>query len=382
MAAAAVAAAAAAVDEPRVRVGRVRDACWSVSAPSPTLDGNVPLRAAQACAPFVEGNGAGVSFRPPRPLVLARSGRRWLARDPYVTLTESRGGLRLRVDTGLWVEPVGGALEVERAFNRADRRVAVSAQRIASRQGLVLELALAIEPGVDELVLDGVLASGMLVAPAVRWAGAGLEAGREMIARHRDFFDRSYFSEKREGATKRYRERSREGAPSLVDPDVCDAVALSLTSAAALAGDALALRAECAIHAENYGSITRCVLAPSALARRTSALRSAMASYATMDEDDPAFLYFAHYAMAHTHGDPRVLVKPAVLVATREDWVLVVDGPRAESLRGVCEGQWFHAVPVVMDVFTRLSHAAGAPLGRVRAMPRAMVHPAIEWCEG
>jgi hypothetical protein len=31
-----------------------------------------------------------------------------------------------------------------------------------------------------------------------------------------------------------------------------------------------------------------------------------------------------------------------------------------------------------MDVFTRLSVRAGSTLGRVRAIPRSMLHPAIE----
>lgn len=370
-------AVAAAVDEPSVRVWRTRDLHWSVSAPSPLLDGNIPLRAAQSCVPFVEGNGAGLSLRPPRPLVFARAGRRWVARDPAISLVESKGTLVATVDTGVHIEPVGGALVIERSFNRADRRVSVREQRIDARTALTLALELEIDPSADEIVLDGPLASAMLLPRAVRWGRADPRCASAMVDRHRSFFDRGYFEEKREGATRRYRDRAREPLASLVDGASMDVAVHSLTAAAGLVADALLIRAECAFRAENYGSITRCTVDPAAIEQRAQWLAGELG----LASDDPALLYFAHYAMAHTNGDPRVLVKPSVLVATREDWCVLVDGPRSESLRGVSESAWFHAVPIVLDVRSRLAHKAGAPLGRVRALPRTMVRPRIELSE-
>lgn len=376
-AAAAVAVAVAAEAEPIVRVSKRREAAWTVRAPSSLLDGNVPLRAAQACVPFVEGNGAGLVLRPPRGIVLQKQRSSWTCADRSVCVTHRKGALALTIDTGLTIEPVGGAIELDRAFNRSDRRVEIQSTRIDVRTDLSLELTLAAPSDQDEVFLDGPLASLLMVPTEVRWTGADADASRAMIDRHRAFFDRSYFAEKREGATKRYREHGREPLDSLVDPSRADAIALSLTSAVALDRRGLQVRAELAYTAENYGAHTRCRADAHALDERTRALRAALHPLRELPADDPSLLYFAHYAMAHTHGDPRVLVKPSLLVATRRDWVIVVDGPRAECLRGVSEAQWFHAVPVVMDVFTRLSVRAGAPIARVRATPRAMLHPQL-----
>lgn len=376
--AAAAAVAVAAEDEPRLRVWALRDHAWSLSAPSPLLDGNIPLRAAQSCVPFVEGNGVGLSLRPPRPIVLAKRRGQWLCTDPSITVEPSRGALSLRIDTGLAVEPVGAEIEFERSFNRSDRRVKIQPTRIRVRTDLTLSMQVELDARDDELALDGPLASLLLLPAAPRWARADEPCATAMIDRHRAFFDRSYFAEKRDGATKRYRERSREALTSLVDPARADVLVLSLTSAASLDERGLALRAECAIDAECFGATTRCHTSAEAIASRAASLRAAIEPLRALPEDDPALLYFAHYAMAHTHGDPRVLVKPSVLLATREDWVLVVDGPRVESLRGVSEAAWFHAAPVVLDVHGRLRIRAGEPLGRARVMPRSMVHPQLE----
>jgi hypothetical protein len=376
--AAAAAVAVAAEDDPRLRVWPLRDHAWSLSAPSALLDGNIPLRAAQSCVPFVEGNGAGLSLRPPRPIALVRRRGQWLCSDPSVTVVPSREGLALRVETGLAIEPIGAVVECERSFNRSDRRVKIQQTRIRVRTDLALSMHVELDARDDEVALDGPLASLLLLPDAPRWLRADEPCATAMIDRHCAFFDRSYFAEKREGATKRYRERSREALSSLVDPARADVMVLSLTSAASLDERGLALRAECAIDAECFGATTRCHSNAEAIASRAASLRAAIEPLRSLAADDPALLYFAHYAMAHTHGDPRVLVKPSVLLATREDWVLVVDGPRVESLRGVSESAWFHAAPVVLDVHGRLRIRAGEPLGRARVMPRAMVHPQVE----
>jgi hypothetical protein len=375
---AAAAAAVAAAADPIVRVWTRRDDAWSLRAPSSLLDGNVPLRAAQACVPFIEGNGAGLSLQPRRAIVLQKTRSTWTCADPSVSLMTRRGTLVATIDTGLTIEPVGGVLELDRSYNRSDRRVEIQRARVDVRTNLRLELSLSAPSDVEEIALDGPLASMIMTPDEVRWAGADAACAKAMIDRHAGFFDREYFVEKRQGATKRYRERGREPLASLVDPARCDAVALSLTSAVAREQRSLVVRAELAFNAENYGAHTRCRCDVNSIDARAVALRAALHPLREMTADDPSLLYFAHYAMAHTHGDPRVLVKPSLLVATREDWVLVVDGPRAECLRGVSEAQWFHAVPVVMDVFTRLSVRAGSPIARVRAIPRSMLHPAIE----
>jgi hypothetical protein len=372
-----VAVVAVAAD-PVVRLWTTRKDPWSLRAPSSLLDGNIPLRAAQACVPFIEGNGAGLSLHPPRSIVLRKTRAAWTCADPTVSLYTRRASLIATIDTGLVIEPVGAVLELDRSYNRSDRRVEVQHARIDERTALRLVLKLCTPPDEQEIVLDGPLASMLMVPSRVRWNIADLPCAKAMVDRHATFFDRQYFIDKRRGVTKRYRKRSREPLASLVDPAQCDAVVLPLTSAVAQEQHSLVIHAELSFHAESYGSHTRCRADAGALEARMRALCAAWSSLRPLSDDDPSLSYFANYVTAHSHGDPRVLVKPSLLVATRQDWVLVVDGPRAECLRGVSEAQWFHAVPVVMDVWTRLSVHAGSPIARVRAIPRTMLHPRVE----
>jgi hypothetical protein len=381
-AAAAAVAVAAAADPITLVVRRTRADAWSLRAPDPLLDGNIPLRAARACVPFLEANGAGLWVAPPRTLTVERANRSVRCSDPTVSVQESRGVVTLRVDTGLLLElPEGATLAVDRAHNRSDWRVSVAPQRLASGAPLSLALSLpssAIERGPAHL--DGPLAS-LLVLPALaRWASANETESRAMLERHQAFFDRAYFDRKRSGPTQQYRDRRRDAPRSLIDGREADAIAFAMHGGVALDGDALSLRAECGFSAEHYGASTRCTADPTAMQSRASAIvRALQALDPSIDPEDPAVLYLRNPIVAHTQGDPHALVKPALFAATRAGWSLVIDGGPAFVLRGVVDATWFHAVPVVVVVRESLHVAAGAPLARVRAVPDSMLRPSLQW---
>lgn len=375
----AAAAAAAVEGEPRLLVRRARGASWRITAPSPLLDGHVPLRAAQACAPFLAGNAAGWWLSPPEPIVLRVDSRRVVANRPGVSVSLRDRSARVSIATGLVVEPIDAALVVERAFNRSDERVTVERARVERSQELVLSLSIPVERSRRELVLDGPLASMMLTPRRVRWIAADQKIARAMIERHASFFDASYFRAKRAGPTKRYRAMSRAPLDALVDPSIADGALFTLGPSIGVEEDALLVRAECAVEAEHYGAVTRCVVDRTALAARASAMRSSLARVgAALDPEHPAFAYWSQYAVAHVGGDPHVLLKPSLLVATRARWRLVIDGDTPSGLRGVTEGAWFHAAPVVLAVRGAMTLAAGAPLARVRVVPESMLRAPVE----
>lgn len=366
--------------EPAVLVRAVGPRPWRIRPAPALLDGNVSLRAAQACAPFLAGNAVGFWLEPAAPIELRVDGRKARCSDASAQVAMVGDELVVTLDTALEVEPIGGSIELSATKNRADARASIDRHTFSSRQRIRCTIRVRKRWLDRDVTLDGPLASLTMIEPRARWRAADRDVARAMVERHASFFDPTYFAQKRSGATKRYRSMSRAHERSLVDPTLADAMLCPLGADVAMDDGAIILRTECAIDAENFGAITRCRCDSKALEARADAIGRALSSLgAPLERGDPALVYLSQYVVGHTHGDPHVLVKPSALAAVRDDWCLLIDCDAEGGLRGVTEAAWFHAVPCVFVAREAVKIGVGSTLARVRALPRAMLAPSLVW---
>ncbi len=216
---------------------------------SPTLDGAVPLRAAQACMPLLAGNALGFQVVLNQPLRLRRrlggfvlhgtekgsaellaaqqqrglerlvahghieSSGRWYKHLSQGPVWSDRGLIgnrapRLWVWTGLLLKPDRGVwLRVLSAANRRFTNLEVAEFVIADDPTfipLVLELTLTTSPP-RELELSGELACVVPFAPGVTFTSRQIEDEPTVGQAHASFYDASYFAQKKKGTTRRYR---------------------------------------------------------------------------------------------------------------------------------------------------------------------------------
>lgn len=230
---------------------------------SETLDGSVPLRAAQGCKPLLDGNSAGFHLRFADPAVIRR-GRG----GPKLTLTDEgfdrllegydekleaavarglleRGGYwhrklrkgfarrvgdKLRVWTGLLVRPAQGVwLLVTGAYNR---RCLVNVEEYvvaddSSFVPVILDLDFASLRSRDTW-LDTELACLLPLRPGVEFSVGTLADSPEVGRAWCDFYDRSYIEARAEVKyTARYRRvTARESAAKSLDEARCRLVVL------------------------------------------------------------------------------------------------------------------------------------------------------------
>lgn len=390
----------AADEAPAAACVRVRGARpWRLLRRSQTLQGNVPLRAAQSCTPFLLGNAFGWQLEPPEPLRLRR-GLTSLRVEPPPLHAQALSAdmVEARFDTGLVLRPLHGLLlQVERAHNRRDRRVEVAEEELAGEAALHVTLRVALRRGQGEIVLSGELASVAPFAPLPGGAAglrqAGLMEAPEVGRAHLSFFDPAYFDQKRGAATRRYRDlsasraRAAEGAPA--DEGAGEVLLVHAGGAAPLpsfsAGGALRLDLplELAARISYHGQRVQMWLdeaARQARARRIEALwQEALGAAPELG----AIRYFTTYVTPHTAGDPHVFFKPAALLRAPPGWCVVIDGPGTpdwEVLRGVTEPDWFHALPAVLALHREeVALRAGAPLLRARPVPRRLLQSGLRW---
>lgn len=211
---------------------------------SPTLDGSVPVRVAQACLPLLEGNAFGLQVVLDRELVVrSRLGRvalddpsgdlavrhaaalprlvahSLLARDGaweralragFAWSAGRAGGRpRVRLFTGLLVRPDAGTwLRVSATANRRSTLFDVDEVYLADDGAFVpLVLTLSLPPrDRDGLRLAGEVATLAPLRPGVRVRRAALADDPEAGRAHAAFYDPAYFAEKRAGGvTVKYR---------------------------------------------------------------------------------------------------------------------------------------------------------------------------------
>ena len=248
---------------------------------SATLDGSMPLRAVQGCAPLLEGNAYGLqislrlAWRARRSLgrwrvepvahedlitawglaktdasptahaaldALTRArvttlvARGWLPRDGVwartldraVTVSATPEGPAVRVFTGLLVKPARGCvLRVARAANRRSLAYDIAETLYADSERFTpLVVDCLPSPDVRELRLEGEIATLSVLPVARGVTGHELEARPAIGRRHLSFYDAAYFDEKRRGeVTRKYRRAfTDDTAPSDEAPTATEVV--------------------------------------------------------------------------------------------------------------------------------------------------------------
>ncbi|MBX7079106.1 MAG: hypothetical protein K1X88_07985 [Nannocystaceae bacterium] len=413
----------------------------SLARRSGDLDGSIPLRAARACAPLLDGNAFGWQLRWDAATTLVRRRGHWQLLDdtmvrsaracaPYLAahglappwwcealadgpvIELGRGPLaRLRKPAlGLWTgllvraTPAGPLLCLD-AGNRRSRAFVVHEHVIEERERWI-PLLLELQPrdDGDSLALGGELATLAAIAPGPARRLATLAEHPRLAQAHLDFYDAQYFASKREGPTRKYRRMI--AAPVEADADaVTDAVA-ALAGDAAVEIEAIARR-HGADGVHDGGSSTpllrfacrnavgfrarfdglRVHVEPdaAALARHAEAITARWQPLLRDDGEDHrgALWYLGKYFTPHVDGEPHMFVKPAALFATPPGWATLVQGPRwlgAEILRGSIHTDRFHAAPAVFgfELGARFELAAGAPLSWLLPYDPAVARAAPE----
>ena len=440
MGAAAAAGAAAAVV-----VADVLDTlggAFALTRASPTLDGSIPLRAAQACTPFLEGNRAGLQLSlrhrlelrtslggvtllaPPEPLVRAHKGSapRYSAegllppdsawRRPIERRLLWRGGRGSRVSlfTGLFVRPRAGVvLRVGDAGNRRNVLFEVEERWIAdSKRFVPLVLSLVLGKDAEQpLALHGELATLMAFDPRVRLARKQLREAKEIGQAHFAFYDQRYFEQKKRAATKKYKrmlaqakdgtakpegrlemvlagpESIREAdSATFVTPEGCERRATPVPHF--VFDNALPFSARFDGH-DTVVEPERAALKRFAETTRETWARSFDAE--TLEAHPGALWYFTKYVTPHQAGEPYFFLKPPALFETSPGWSTLVEGipgPGYEVLRGIVATDRFHALPAVFRLGfpgRKVAVKAGAPLARFLPVPRRLLDMDVEQLE-
>jgi hypothetical protein len=379
------------------------------------LDGSIPLRAARACVPLLEGNAYGWQLGWRRPVALRRRLGRWqldddaavrsaracvpylaahgmlhgqwpalLADGPIVTGRAMGGAIGLW--TGLLVRSGESVLRVCDAGNRRNRDVGVDEVIVAETERWV-PLVLELRPqGVTTLSLGSEVATLATVSMLGRRIGT-LAEHAYLGAAHVAFFDRAYFDDKRAGPTKKYRHLLAAPQP---DMPAMDSALVAHSGPAAVALEAAAREHDAA--GPRAGSrFTRFVFrnlvgftarddgvsvdiepdrsALATLAVATESTWRDAIGYGGPDDHRGALWYLTKYFTPHVAGEPHFFVKPPALVATPPGWSSLVDGIHGagyDVMRGIVRTDRFHAAPAVFSMERRatIEVPAGTPLAR------------------
>jgi hypothetical protein len=417
------------------------DGLFRLSKRTPTLDGSVPLRVARACLPLLEGNAYGLQLVLTRPLVVRRRLQRWraawgdgadgverqhagawprlpeegfLARDgAWVRALDgplvrpAPGGLR--IFTGLLVRPEPQTwLRLTSAANRRSTLFEVGQQLIPDDGAWVpLVLDLKIRPDAPaSFRIEGEVACLGALRPGTSVQSIGIAEAPDLAQAHAAFYDRSYFEEKKDEVTGKYR-RAVTGESThddeTVPPPPCrvasigpsahaiEALDLFTTASGPVAQkrpregrrlESVVFRNEVAFSGLFDGHTLSLEYDRAWLEKRASRVRSAFreAMGAAAGLEHPGSeLYLTKYFTPHPPGEPHFFVKPWALTATPPGWSSLVEGMHGDGydvMRGVVSTDVFHATPAVFRVHregARFQVAEGAPLLRVIPLPRALL---------
>ncbi len=400
---------------------------------SPTLDGAVPLRVAQACVPLLEGNEAGFQVVFAKRLVVrSRLGRLRIEAAPpvdsahraAVPLLAVRGYMHdawrdrlargwwwsergvLRVWTGLLVRPrVGVWLRVSATKNRAPFGVRIRTAWIGDGEAAgagYTPLVVDVEEIADGARLEGEVATVLPVEPGIAIEQADDEVARALVAAHAAFYDARYFATKKGEVTRKYRRQvardrgAREEAPR----DVAEIVHLAgpapevtrvdrvlgpdaTSPAPASAGWVESVRFRHAVPLRVHWDGGTVDVAPDAAAldagaREVRVELTRLHGEGFLRAHEGAVLYLTKYVTPHPHGEPHFFVKPWAFVRTPDGVSSLVEGisgPGHELLRGVVWTDRFHATPAVFHVTTTkpLVVRRGAPMLDVVPLRRAVL---------
>lgn len=380
------------------------------------LDGSIPLRAARACVPLLEGNAYGWQVGFGRRVGLRRRRGRWQLDDeamvraaracvPYlvahgflqgewpallgagpVCRARSFAGA-IGLWTGLLVRAGASPLRISPCGNRRNRDVDVDEVIIRERRSWV-PLVLELRPrGVVSLMLTTEIATLAPVSLDLERRIGGLAEYRQLGEAHLGFFDSAYFDAKRQGPTKKYRALlgERGAGTSISQAVVAVAGPVAITAEPATrehaaggprAGSVPAgfvFRNLVPFVARDDGIAVQIEPDRDVLARTASAIESAWREVfgaAALEGHRGALWYLTKYFTPHVTGEPHFFVKPPALFATPPGWSLLIDGIHGRGydvMRGIVRTDRFHAAPAVFRVEpgVTIEVAARTPLCRL-----------------
>jgi len=373
---------------------------------SGTLDGSVPLRAAQACVPLLEGNAYGLQLRLARPLTIERRlgrkprligdvahaaalprlvaqgyvGAAWARAFADGPLFEHRGVLYLF--TGLGARAGGGTV-VRVSANANRRSVLYDVDPVLLDDEALTPIVLPIRSRQGRLRLEGEVATLGAFAPDVEIERVPLREAPELGRAHVEFYDAQYFANKKGESTKKYRklvakldDESEAGAARVVEAGPVSLAVESLdrflspTSPTPVRGtksvSSIGFDALLAFDATFDGHALTVKWDEALLARDARALErkwNDVYGEGFVQKHRGALFYLTKYFTPHPHGEPHFFVKPWAFVQTRPGVSSLIEGALGdgwEVMRGVVATDVFHAAPAVFRV-----HRIGEPV-RVR----------------
>lgn len=399
-----------------------------------TLDGSVPLRVAQGCVPFLEGNAFGFQVVLSRELIAERRlggwsvaptgarpedlaarlqgalprlraqgflGAAW-ARSLAGGVAWSEGGPfrpRLRLWTGLLLRPLGGHwLRIACPTNRRNVRLDMEPFYMEDGEQFT-PLVLDLEPvGNDPVRLSGELATVAPVAPRASFEAVPLARAPEVGEAHGAFYDASYFQTKKGEITRRYRRQINQQVEAEAPGEArCRLVQagpvehevrgvgpfLGASGPQPVAGPAgpgvlqeVLFRNLVPFRVSFDGHTVAVEPDQEALAAGARGVEAAFAGAlgpGFQQEHRGALWYLTKYFTPHPPGEAHFFVKPWSFVTTPAGWSCLLDGVHGagyDVLRGVVSTDLFHATPAVFWI-----HRLHAPIEVPRGAPLLRVLP-------
>jgi hypothetical protein len=401
---------------------------------SPTLDGAVPVRVAQACMPLLEGNAFGFQLELTRALSIERRIGRAPRLNDVGSARVSLEKLHVAALPRLVAHGIVNARSTwHRAFAerpfcieksilwlwtgllvRAEPGVSLRVSATANRRNVLVDieevfvedddswipLLLGITPhfpkGAASIRLEGELATVAPMMPEVAIEKRALADAKDLGEAHVEFYDAAYFATKRGEVTKKYR-RLIKRAPRTTNspPHVAPVGPCELTIERAgkrLAADRLPsksarvtsilFRNPLEFRAVWDGHTVTLSYDANELKRLASEVeRTFTSAYGGgfVEKHRGAIWYLTKFFTPHPPGEPHFFVKPWAFVRTPASWSCLLEGVNGDGydvMRGVVASDSFHAAPAVF-LLRRLGEpvhvARGAPLLRVFPIPRRLL---------
>jgi len=410
---------------------------------SPTLDGAVPVRVAQACVPLLEGNAFGFQLELTRPLVIERR----IGRSPRViaalparspTIDElHRAALPKLVARGV----VSARSAWHRAFAerpfcsdksiiwlwtglliRAERGTSLRISATANRRNTLVDLEevyveddddfvpllLGITPrfpkGASSIRLEGELATLAPMMSEVEIEQRTLADAKELGEAHVDFYDAAYFATKRGEVTKKYRRMIKRptrttGPPVVVPVGPCDfsiervgkKLAVDRLPSKRASVTSIVFRNPIDFRVTWDGHTVALSYDANELKRLAGEVeRTFTDAYGEgfVEKHRGAIWYLTKYFTPHPPGEPHFFVKPWAFVRTQSSWSCLLEGVNGDGydvMRGVIASDSFHAAPAVF-LLRRLGEPIdvprGTPLLRVFPIPRTLLSSRFRIADG
>jgi hypothetical protein len=410
----------------------VLDGFFTLEKRSATLDGSAPLRAAQGCKPFLDGNGAGFHLRLADPAVIQAGQNDSMLRltdegyakaaDGYASKIEGlveRGilvkggywhrelikgfawkkGNTLCLWTGYLVRPSTGVwLLVSGAFNR--RCLVDVDEYVITDDGSFVPLILQLDLNslrAKDTWLDTELACLIPLRPNVNMTTRSLRQQPEVGQSWCEFYDASYLDARAEGQyVGRYRKITvQEPVNETNEKAECQLVIAggpSIHKVRAFDSFATATgrsRSHPAKHLLQFGVVRNiCDLKvrwDGLAARDISAEVDEEAQQLRNDwselygaETLPSIEWLTQYMMGTRRGEPYVPITPWVFAVTPPGWSSLIDGFHLDGLdgmRGVISTDTHFGVLPLWQFYKpgRFTVSKGAPLARALPTPRRLL---------